>query len=89
MEAASFLKGILKYVPKNRLSAEQLYRHQFLNKKVKDFHKIELNKIKEYVLDSNIKMNIKLNLSILDIYNEGYGNNADKKETTKKMKKKI
>jgi len=80
---------MLKYDPKNRLSAEQLYRHQFLNKKLKDFHKIELNKIKEYVLDSNIKMNIKLNLSILDIYNEGYENNADKRETIKKMKEKI
>ena len=74
MEAASFINGMLKYDPKKRFTIEQLYRHQFLNKNFKEFHKIDLNKIKENVADSKIKMNTKLNESIWDIPDEGYEN---------------
>ena len=59
-ETTSFLYGMLKYDLQKRLSAEQLYRHDFLNKNIKDFHKIELNKIKEYAVGRKKKMNIKL-----------------------------
>ncbi len=93
MEAASFLNGMLKYDPKKRFSAEQLFRHQFLNKNVKDFHKINLNHIKENVIGSKIKMNTKLEQSIWDIFEEGncsgiqkrYENYDDGKETIKKI----
>jgi serine/threonine protein kinase len=94
MEAASFINGMLKYDPTKRYTAEQLYRHQFLNKNVRDFHKINLNKIKENVIDSKIKMNTRLDQSIWDIVEEGfckqilkgYENYNDKNETMKKMK---
>ena len=70
MEALSFLDGMLKYDPKKRFTIEELYRHQFLNKNVKDFHKINLNKIKENVANSKIKMNTKLNQYICNIPEE-------------------
>ena len=89
MEAASFLNGMLKYDPKKRFTIEQLYKHQFLNKNIKDFHKINLNKIKENVVDSKIKMNTKLNESIWDIPDEGYENYLEEKETLKKMNENI
>ena len=89
MEAASFLNGMLKYDPKKRFTIEQLYKHQFLNKNIKDFHKINLNKIKENVVDSKIKMNTKLNESIWDIPHEGYENYLEEKETLKKMNENI
>ena len=92
IEAASFLNGMLKYDPTKRFTADQLYKHPFLTKNIKDFHKINLNKIKENVIDSKIKMNTKLNESIWDIppegyYNgilEGYENYIEEKETIKK-----
>ena len=67
IEAVSFLNGMLKYDPTKRFTIEQLYRHQFLKKNVKDFHKINLNKIKENIEGSKIKMNTKLNETIWDI----------------------
>ena len=92
MEAVSFLNGMLKYDPTKRYTIEQLYRHQFLNKNIKDFHKINLNKIRENIVDSKIKMNTKLNETIWDIplegfccrVFEGHENNVDKKEIIKK-----
>ena len=70
MEALSFLDGMLKYDPKKRFTIEELYRHQFLNKNAKDFHKINLNIIKENVVNSKIKMNTKLNQYIWNIAEE-------------------
>ena len=92
IEAASFLNGMLKYDPTKRFTADKLYRHPFLTKNIKDFHKINLNKIKENVIDSKIKMNTKLNESIWDIPPEGYYNGIlkgyeyyiEEKETIKK-----
>ena len=66
METVSFINGMLKYDPQQRYSIEKLYRHQFLNKNIKDFHKINLNKIKENVVFSKIKMNTKMNHTIWD-----------------------
>ena len=84
IEAASFLNGMLKYDPTKRFTADKLYRHPFLTKNIKDFHKINLNKIKENVIDSKIKMNTKLNESIWDIPPEGYENYIEEKGTIKK-----
>ena len=60
-----------------------------MNKNIKDFHKINLNKIKENVVDSKIKMNTKLNESIWDIPHEGYENYLEEEETLKKMNENI
>ena len=84
IEAASFINGMLKYNPAKRFTADQLYRHQFLTKNVKDFHKINLNKIKDNVTDSKIQMNTKLNESIWDIYDEEYENYIEEIDTIKK-----
>ena len=47
-EVISFLNGMLQYEGKNRLTAEQLSRHDFLVKNVKDFKHVDLSKeIKE------------------------------------------
>jgi serine/threonine protein kinase len=43
-EAISFLNGMLQYDGKNRLTAEQLYKHDFLTKDVKDFKFLNLKK---------------------------------------------
>ena len=40
MEAASFLNGMLQYEPTKRFTIGQLYRHEFLNKNIKNFHKL-------------------------------------------------
>ena len=88
IEAVSFINGMLKYDPTKRFTIGQLYLHEFLNKNIKDFHKINLNKIKENVSDSKIEMNIKLNESIWDIFDEGYGNYIEEKETIKKSEEK-
>jgi len=96
MEAVSFLNGMLKYDPTKRFTIEQLYRHQFLKEKVKDFHKINLNKIKENIEGSKIKMNTKLNETIWDILlerscceiHEEYENYDETKEIIKKNEEK-
>ena len=89
VEAASFLNGMLRYDPKKRLNIEQLYMHQFLNKNIKSFHKINLSKIKESVEDSKIKMNTKLDESMWNIPPERYENYFEEKETLKKMNENI
>ena len=44
-EAISFINGMLQYENKKRLSASQLSRHDFLNKEVNKFKKINLEKV--------------------------------------------
>jgi len=61
-EVVSFLNGMLQYEGNNRLTAEQLSRHAFLTKNVKDFTPLSLNK-------TNKVMNTKkLNQSIWAIF---------------------
>ena len=66
-EVASFLNGMLQYESKNRLSAAQLYRHDFLNKDVKDFHSIKLLKNEK---EKGILINHKNNYTIWSIFNK-------------------
>ena len=68
-EAVSFLNGMLQYDSKRRLTAEQLSSHDFLNKEIKDFHSIDLQKFSKLVEGKGIKINIKNNDFIWSIFN--------------------
>ena len=69
-EVVSFLNGMLQYSAKNRLSAEELSRHAFLTKNVKDFKKLDLRKISHKVDNQGLNINIKRNQSIWAIFNQ-------------------
>ena len=45
-EAISFLRSMLKFDSNKRLSYGELSNHQFLKKNVNEFHKIELDELK-------------------------------------------
>ena len=69
-EVVSFLNAMLQYDPKIRLTADELSRHYFLTKNIKDFTKIDINKIKNNLTeDDEIKINVKKNQSIWAIFN--------------------
>ena len=68
-EMASFLNGMLQYTAKKRLTASQLYRHDFLNKDVKQFKTINLEAISDKVNSGMIDMNAVHNTTIWSIFN--------------------
>ena len=72
MEAVSFLNGMLQYDYKKRLTAEQLYKHKFLNKKYEDLHRINLKELKSHVIGSKIRINTKMNQSIWNVFGDGH-----------------
>ena len=55
-ELVSFLNGMLQYEGKSRLTAEQLSRHAFLTKDVKQFKNIDINQISNKIEDSQIEI---------------------------------
>ena len=71
-EAVSFLNGMLQYDFKKRFTAEQLYRHKFLNKNFKDLQRINLKEIKNHIAGSKIRINTKLNQSIWNVFGDGH-----------------
>ena len=69
-EVVSFLNAMLQYDSKLRLSAEELSRHYFLTKNIKDFSKIDINKVQKNLNEKDeIKINVKKNQSIWAIFN--------------------
>ena len=58
-ELVSFMNGMLQYEGNKRLKAEQLSRHAFLTKDVKQFKKINLNEIANKIEDNKIQVNTK------------------------------
>ena len=68
-EVISFLNGMLQYDPSIRLSAEQLSRHAFLTKNVKDFKPINLKKVDKKVSGKKLNINAKKNATIWSIFN--------------------
>ena len=68
-EVVSFLNGMLQYDAKRRLTAAQLSRHDFLNKDVKTFHSIDLQKVSKNVDDKGLNINIYNNSTIWSIFN--------------------
>ena len=77
-EVISFLNGMLQYDPNIRLSAEQLSRHAFLTKDVKEFKPLNLKKVDKKISGKNININIKRNATIWSIFN-----NEDEEKLTK------
>ena len=70
-EAASFLIATLQYDPKKRFSIERLSCHKFLTKDYKDFTKIDLTNLNEYINGNNLRINTKKNDTIWAIFEEG------------------
>ena len=68
-EVISFLNGILQYESKKRLNSEQLAKHDFLTKDVKDFHKIDVQKVSGKIEGKDLKINTKKNKTIWSIFN--------------------
>ena len=66
-EAISFIDNMLQYYPKDRLSIDELYNHDFLTKNVKDFNKLNLDIIKKYENNQKIKINTRDNSLIKKI----------------------
>ena len=71
-EVVSFLNGMLQYDPKQRLTSEELYNHQFLRNNVKDFHKLDLTQVSDKVKDGKLVMETKKekNRTIWSVFNE-------------------
>ena len=68
-EIVSFLNGMLQYHSAKRLTISQLIRHDFLTKDVKEFKKINLEKIPGKVSEGMIHMNSKEDNTIWSIFN--------------------
>ena len=66
-EAVSFLNEMLQYDYRFRLSADELSKHPFLTKNVKDFQHMNLAEISHKVDYQGLLVNIKKHLSILEI----------------------
>ena len=69
-EVVSFLNAMLQYNSQKRLSCDDLSRHAFLTKNVKDFESIDLKKVSNKVKRNNLNINIKRNSTIWSIFNE-------------------
>ena len=71
-EAVSFLNAMLQYDSSYRLSAEELSRHHFLTRDIKQFTKINMNEVKNNLTDDGrLEINVKENKSIWAIFNNG------------------
>ena len=68
-EVVSFLNGMLQYEAQRRLSADQLSRHEFLTKNVKDFKPIDLQKASKNIDEKGLNINCNINTSIWSIFN--------------------
>ena len=69
-EVVSFLNAMLQYNANKRLSANELARHHFLTKNVKDFEPLDLRKVSNKLRRNNLNVNIKKNSTIWSIFNE-------------------
>ena len=68
-EAVSFLNAMLQYEGDDRLSAEELSKHDFLIKNVRDFTQVDLKKISNKIDEKGLNINVKANQTIWDIFN--------------------
>ena len=68
-ELVSFLNGMLQYNGEKRLSVNELSRHAFLTKNVKDFEPINVKQVSNKIQNNNLNVNIKRNNTIWSIFN--------------------
>ena len=68
-EVISFLNAMLQYDSHQRLNSLELSRHVFLNKNVKDFTSIDMQKVSKKVDKKGLNINVKKNKSIWAIFN--------------------
>ena len=66
----SFLNGMLQYKGEDRLSSEELSRHQFLTKNIREFQKIDTRKVQKNIGSNGLNINVKKNKTIWSIFNE-------------------
>ena len=69
-EMVSFLNGMLQYESDKRLSSEELENHPFLKKRVRDFEKIDIERVKRKIDNKGLNINVKKNQTIWSIFNE-------------------
>ena len=68
-ELVSFLNAMLQYNSEHRLTASQLSRHDFIVKDVKDFKKIDLEKVAGKIKGDKLGINSIKNKTIWSIFN--------------------
>ena len=68
-EVISFLNGMLQYDSDKRFTSEQLAKHDFLTKDVKDFDKIDVKKVSGKITGEGLNINVKKNKTIWSIFN--------------------
>ena len=68
-EILSFINGMLQYDSDDRLSAEELSKHEYLNKNVKDFKRIDISKLRSYIGKKGIIIDFKNHGGIYETYN--------------------
>ena len=69
-ELVSFLNGMLQYNAEKRLSVNELVRHHFLTKNIKDFEPKNVNQVSNKIRNNNLNINIKRNNTIWSFFNE-------------------
>lgn len=73
-EIVSFLNGMLQYKGEKRLSADDLYKHPFLTKNVRDFRKIDTRRVSGKINQDGLNINVKKNQTIWGIFNKNVEN---------------
>ena len=68
-EIISFINAMLQYDSSSRFTCEQLSKHPFLTKDVKDFQPIDIQKVSKKVEGTGLKINVKKNKTIWSIFN--------------------
>ena len=69
-EMVSFLNGMLQYKGEDRLSSEELSKHPFLTKNIREFQKIDTRKVQKKISSEGLNINVKKNKTIWSIFNE-------------------
>ena len=69
-EMVSFLNAMLQYEPEKRLSSAELENHPFLKKRVSEFKKIDIKRLKKKIDSKGLNINVKKNQTIWSIFNE-------------------
>ena len=73
-EAVSFINGMLQIDANKRLSAQELLRHDFLVKNIKDFQPIDTKQVENKITGNKMNINIKDNKTIWGIFNQDNNN---------------